>query len=89
MSEAKHTPGPWKAELTGRGTEILGDLTASGGETVVCVIEGVGEQTDADACLIAAVPEMAELLRETRFGRATIEWDKKRDEILRKAGLIP
>jgi hypothetical protein len=34
----------------------LVDRMASGGETAVCVIEGVGEQTDADACLIAAAP---------------------------------
>ena len=61
MSEDKFTPGPWSTPDKGK---LLGAVVAKDGE-MVCDPSGAGryeDETEANARLIAAAPEMYELL---------------------------
>ena len=61
MSEDKFTPGPWSAPDKGN---LRGAVVAKDGE-MVCDPSGAGryeDEMDANARLIAAAPEMYELL---------------------------
>ena len=61
MSEDKFTPGPWNAP---DGGNLSGAVVAKDGE-MVCDPSGAGryeDEMDANARLIAAAPEMYELL---------------------------
>lgn len=59
MSETKHTPGPWRYI----GLEIAADFVS------IAVMrqwsDEVQAELQANACLIAAAPEMLEALRDT------------------------
>ncbi|MGB0971870.1 MAG: hypothetical protein ACPGVG_13055 [Mycobacterium sp.] len=76
MSEAKHTPGPWRYDAT-RSVEspcILSDAIDPETGQPFCVVSlgGAmgGEDTNADARPIAAAPD---LLRERDIYRAALE----------------
>ena len=61
MSETKHTPGPWSVGVTSDGGEI--DIIAADGWFVSVACDSVGEgDTEANAHLIAAAPDMLEAL---------------------------
>lgn len=65
MSETKHTPGPWEAERTIPGWRIGPSYG------LVCAIcqstdSGTHERQEANAHLIAAAPEMLQILKDTR-----------------------
>lgn len=57
------TPGPWflGEMVSDRGPCVVGD-----GDSVVCEFTGAGPSVEADARLIAAAPEMLEMLIEAR-----------------------
>lgn len=60
-----HTPGPWYAKRTKLGIQVhTGPVGANLAGLVICDTnwENAGNQT-ANACLIAAAPELAEALR--------------------------
>ena len=68
MSEFKHTPGPWRAFWTKDGKSLLG----IGEETAEAITDGRGllgiwrnyEEMTANARLIAAAPEMVEVVEK-------------------------
>jgi len=78
MSETKHTPGPWRLEkqVAGRDWTSIGAPVATvGGEALCESVEFIvgtvsdfgphGEQeTEANARLIAAAPELLDALRQ-------------------------
>ncbi len=54
---SKHTPGPWSIEEN----EMMGrDIVSAGSMAVICT----QVYSPDDACMIAAAPEMLELLAE-------------------------
>jgi len=65
---AKHTPGPWATEIADHGTKRIGIVFSGRGEIAHIVPRNgkppfVGlarftDETDANACLIAAAPEL-------------------------------
>ena len=74
MSDAKHTPGPWRALCLKKYTRVMRDSQGKGDETggvQICHIAGPeeddirewnGERWEADARLMAASPEMVDAL---------------------------
>lgn len=78
MTEAKYTPGPWYAEDRDGEYSIVGRPTwpcnrfGEDGEWDVAVVrdlsadDGSAEETCANACLIAAAPELLEALIELK-----------------------
>ncbi len=90
MSESKYTPGPWRIELSTTyplGTNgywyIIANNTILGGNTII--FNGT-MANEADMNLIAAAPEMYELLKTLQkghtYGNAT--WQNI-ERVLRKA----
>lgn len=76
MSEAKHTPGPWKTfddPKSNYGVQVNAD-NAVKAKKVVCRVGG--PDRDANARLIAAAPDMLAALKE---GAQCLE-DVARDE---------
>lgn len=63
MSEAKHTPGPWRVSERGERTPYteICVINAPGGEVEI-ITDNESSDTIADARLIAAAPEMYEAL---------------------------
>ena len=61
--DAKHTPGPWMAgiRLTGGQLPIEQETNAS---MHVAMVNGRAGEQEANACLIAAAPELLEALQE-------------------------
>ena len=91
MSGSKHTPGPWTVRDT---TQVSADLNGKTYDIVTCHAFAPGEQA-ANAKLIAAAPDMANLLEEWRCfvlhgtsrrysEREMLEWTAA---VLAKAGL--
>lgn len=70
-----HTPGPWQQVFFSDGINICVDRDGMTGETVAQVFPMSsaenGVETDANARLIAAAPEMLEALCETT---RLLEW---------------
>lgn len=63
MKEPKHTPGPWYVRLN----DTNGHPAVIRGSEGGFVVMGLRRQREeADACLIAAAPEMFECLEEAR-----------------------
>jgi hypothetical protein len=95
--QAKHTPGPW---LRDRASGYACDVRAASGR-MICAVAGMRhmarteegrlaqrEQHEADACLIAAAPELLEALealmeleRRGRLMPIGREWDAARAAI--------
>ena len=97
---AKHTPGPWvwKELSPDKDLPEAVSLMGSDGECVLAEVwhndetTGIGlnsENPQADAALIAAAPEMGEMLRSTflhvSHGGPTRE---QVEAVLKKAGLL-
>lgn len=77
MSETAHTPGPWKAVPYPHTGQF--NISALGGELIVYSHLGAvgnGPAAEANACLIAAAPELLEALRALL---ADIDADDGRD----------
>lgn len=71
MSEGKHTPGPWKAEIVPAdrfGPEYFRRVVDGNGDTLC--LHGValssGEEAEANARLIAAAPDLLVVLKALR-----------------------
>lgn len=66
MSEAKHTPGPWKSRRESAGAWKVGGGPI--GEYPICTrlstVEHMEEESYANARLIAAAPDLLEALEE-------------------------
>lgn len=67
-SKGRYTPGPWRivraSDYTGEPEDTtIYSIDAANGETVYYTESGYFRPEEADARLIAAAPEMAELLR--------------------------
>lgn len=65
MSEAKHTPGPWFTRRDGFSTVYV-EARIGGGwlqEVAACGPTSKTTQQEANACLIAAAPEMLEAMQ--------------------------
>ena len=59
---SKHTPGPWKVGTPPpNGEQTIGTL---GGLMVAVATTGAGIQTETNARLIAAAPDMLDMLKE-------------------------
>lgn len=58
MSDTKHTPGPWNAVELEDGNIVTGNTRHCGN---VCELD-LGTESDANARLIAAAPELLEAL---------------------------
>jgi hypothetical protein len=57
----KHTPGPWAVSDISR--DMIYDLN---GELLALIIDGESDETKlANACLIAAAPDLLEALKES------------------------
>lgn len=66
--QAKHTPGPWAFDLGPTTFEVyttLEERTGSGRqlEEVIAVLPGCDDVSEANACLIAAAPQLLEALQ--------------------------
>ena len=59
MSEAQHTPGPWRADSTNVSERYRYVL---GGRRLICRITKGDGESEANARLIAAAPELLEAL---------------------------
>jgi len=88
MSEAKFTPGPWIAWQP-RGDESVPVRTDGLGITIAYAHQGAITNARANAHLIAAAPELYDLLESfpgfTNDCKIGDPWIEKRDEILAKA----
>ena len=60
MSEAKHTPGPWKAQESGSGMLSSTFITDPRGDIIASMMGSFRDNYDAE--LIVAAPEMLEAL---------------------------
>jgi hypothetical protein len=84
MSKAKHTPGPWRISGAAEGAGLT--IEAKRNTLIAFVRDSQHPLTDlneheasANACLIAAAPEILEILRgiyeaATSYGRTSPEW---------------
>ncbi len=63
VNEAKHTPGPWEAN-NGEGYSIWSIYAPS--RSAIARVIGDGAETDANANLIAAAPELLEKCKKVR-----------------------
>lgn len=90
MSEAKHTPGPWKVELNKRASgwvEVKGPSFGVHGPTQAADLRLSDEiKRIADARLIAAAPELLDCLKEARRHLSGADIDLLYiDEVISKA----
>lgn len=79
----RHTPGPWIVEAVGPWLEVANEETLY----TVAKVNGSGQGPQANACLIAAAPDLLEACRtliETGDLQAAI--DKARAAIARAEG---
>lgn len=77
MSESKHTPGPWYATYDlEQGRHWVSQQPQGGTFWIAEVLTGcIGDETDANALLIAAAPEVAESLQEAlRWIGSLTDW---------------
>jgi hypothetical protein len=89
-----HTPAPWRVERLkdeyGLDTNHWHSIDCDSGTGVVAKIEGFGSQPEANARLIAAAPEMLDLLQrlliEDQLPEHLID---QVDAVVRKAVAIP
>ena len=91
--ETKHTPGPWTVDDMGNGSLLETNHKWGIGATAkstyrVAVIEGLGEQSEADARLIAAAPELLDALRRVVeiSDRRHDAWDAAKSAIAKALG---
>lgn len=71
MSEAKHTPGPWRVFIAKGGHAIIGIGELTGEGVADCgfgVWRGGSEEAMANARLIAAAPELLEAAQTVLAG---------------------
>jgi hypothetical protein len=64
MSKAKHTPGPWKVYPPSPNNPSRATVSAANGQCTIYDAP-LTTETAANARLIAATPEMVELLKKT------------------------
>jgi hypothetical protein len=84
MGKSKHTPGPWIAEpMVGRGAWVKG----SNGTWAALSCGDSDLEAEANACLIAAVPDLLDALKEIVAAddtfRATMSPDVEKDPVTR------
>jgi len=98
MPESKHTPGPWHADPLGNGTRVFS--WEGPDDYLIAELGDQGNETAANAALIAAAPDMYEALRalvsafESReadpmwqLRKSTIEaWDDAIDAVAKVQG---
>jgi len=88
MNESKHTPGPWMA--ASRPSSIVGwPVVAPGdGGRSVCNITTGHDQSEANAHLISAAPDLLAALKAVIAiaDRATVEFDRARAAIAKAEG---
>jgi hypothetical protein len=65
VADAKHTPGPWEAD-NGEGYSIW---SIYGRTSLIAQAIGDSAETDANAHLIAAAPELLDALKEAIDGK--------------------
>lgn len=83
MSEKKHTPGPWNVGVTSDAGEV--DIIAADGWFVAVACDSAGDgDTETNAHLIAAAPEMLDLLVESQTSIGG-DWRERRDAAIKKA----
>lgn len=85
-----HTPGPWSflIDESGSGDEIFGyDVSAADGRSIVYYDNNDDPQTEANARLIAAAPELLEALQGVLEG-LPFDGDESEYE-LAQAGCTP
>lgn len=97
MSETKHTPGPWHYEPDG-----MGDITIASSRHPLAIaaivngefmaLAGHADEHKANACLIAAAPDMFAALQAQEAADEAIrlnytEWQALEDKALRVAAL--
>ncbi len=59
----EHTPGPWKRSTKGRGNDIFTKSTFRVGPIATTFARNDSREQEANACLIAAAPELLEALK--------------------------
>lgn len=64
MSETKFTPGPWNVVQHGEGLYLCCTIHSESLDKPICIVGLEKQLTIANAALIAAAPEMYELLSE-------------------------
>ena len=81
-----HTPGPWKYNLDGCPTSMgLPIVQAKNGH----LIADLCTHNEGNARLIAAAPEMAELLRQLQHESAlSASWVRQIQNVLYQAGAL-
>lgn len=82
MSEAKHTPGPWRAKDQGegpRGRSLGICISGANGLPLFFLPRGT-EKNDANARLIAAAPDLLEALRAIRDSASEITLELDYDD---------
>lgn len=91
--ESAHTPGPWTTIVAG----VLGDqhlvcVDKPGRLDPVCVMEHAHPKAEANACLIAAAPDLLEALRaiedQSVFNQPRYAEDSDTDYFLRCFGAV-
>lgn len=89
MSERSYTPGPWTIEPHGKGFALYSGRDAMHhGMNLVCLSEP-DSNWEANARLIAAAPEMFELLETIENDDCAIPawlWDKIQEVVKRVKG---
>lgn len=93
MGESKHTPGPWWAEhhIAGAPNSVCVTEDDGAARTIASIPNGAQSNTDANAALIAAAPDMYEALREilaadTEYIEAAITLDSARAALAKAEG---
>jgi len=83
---AKHTQGPWR--VSGAALDGFIPIMAPGG-VIVALLSTLSSETIANACLIAAAPELLEALSEfitsADAGHVSVETDRKARAAIAKA----
>lgn len=89
MSENKHTPGPWSVGNPPDGTRgyvYCGDVTGSAvAQVKFSQVHRTEQETDANARLIAAAPEMLDVLLGVAENTVSLEWRAKVHAVIAKA----
>ena len=90
MEKTKHTPGPWtlgtRAAYQNRDDPVFWHRdVVNGSKTIrVAKVSGVGEdRAEANACLIAAAPD---LLEAAKVLISSLVWERKRSGITYAGG---
>ena len=67
MSKATHTPGPWVRAEKGHGNYFHVGQVVDSDHMTIAVAHGKNAETEANARLIAAAPELLEALEGIRW----------------------